>query len=501
MRINTFIAVCVVVLAADLRADDYPTEVPKGEIAGTVTDEAGQPIEGALVDAWTWYTGNETKTDKAGHFHLKGLRDDEVIELRISKAGMSPWYNRTQDSGVANLNVTLNDKTYFEGNILDADGKPLPNVLVRVDSGPKEYHNFTITDVWTETKSDANGHYKLFVAPDSYLFEVRVPEIGIFRERVEAPADQAVAQDVKLAPGIRLVVNCIDGDTNEPVPGVNVRFYRHRDMQATSDAKGQAVINNVMPGKFEVSVSSKSHVKWWSDNATDERQRTRNPNADEAWRPLQFELTPDMEPITINFERGVSVSGHIVDPDGNPVSGAVVVTARSGWDDSIDSTQRFTATTAADGSFSFILPVFDGVSCNLIAHDGAYGKWRKWANGVSEPLEMKRGEDVKDIALKLTVPATIKGKVVNRAGEPVSNKAVRVIATDSRDSRYVAPETKSDKDGNFELKFVRPGDVLVQVEPFYMRSSDGHMSAIDSTPVTIGENETKEDVTVTCTHP
>jgi hypothetical protein len=43
--------------------------------------------------------------------------------------------------------------------------------------------------------------------------------------------------------------------------------------------------------------------------------------------------------------------------------------------------------------------------------------------------------------------------------------------------------------------------VLVQVEPFYMRSSDGHMSAIDSTPVTIGENETKEDVTVTCTHP
>jgi hypothetical protein len=53
------------------------------------------------------------------------------------------------------------------------------------------------------------------------------------------------------------------------------------------------------------------------------------------------------------------------------------------------------------------------------------------------------------------------------------------------------PETKSDQDGNFELKFVRPGDVLVQVEPFYMRSSDGHMSAIDSAPVTIGENETK----------
>src|SRR5437764_3213555 len=224
MRLNSLIAVSLLVLAGDLRGADYPTDVPRGEIAGIVTDEAGNPIEGALVDAWTWYTGNETKTDKAGHFHLKGLRDDEVIELRISKAGMSPWYNRTQDSGVADLNVTLNDKTYFEGNVLDADSKPLHNILVRADSGPKEYQNFTITDVWTETKSDANGHYKLFVAPDSYTFEVRVPAIGIFRERVEAPADQAVAQDIKRAPGTPFVVDCIDAAPHEPVPGLKLNL-------------------------------------------------------------------------------------------------------------------------------------------------------------------------------------------------------------------------------------------------------------------------------------
>jgi protocatechuate 3,4-dioxygenase beta subunit len=500
MSIQRILLICVTILALDARAENYPTEVPKGEIAGTVSDESGKPIEGALVDAWTWYKGNEANTDKNGHFHLKGLREDEVTELRISKPGMSPWYNRTQDSGVADLNVTLNDKTYFEGNVLDPDGKPVPSALVRVDSGPKEYHNFTITNVWTETKSDASGHYKLFVAPDSYMFEVRVPEIGIFRERVEAPADQVVAQDVKLAPGIRFVLNCIDADTNEPVPGVNIRLYRHSDMKATSDAKGQAVISNVMPGKFEVSISSKSHVKFWSESAADEKQRTRNADADDSWRPLEFEISQDMQPLTVSLERGVNVSGHVVDPEGKPVNGAIVVTARTGWDDSIDETQRFTAKTSADGSFSFVIPAYD-FSYNLIAHDGAYGKWRMWANGVSEQLEFKRGEDVKDLTLKLTVGGTVKGKVINAAGDPVPNKSVRVISTDSRDSRYVAPETQSDKDGNFELKFVRPGDVMVQVEPFYMRSSSGPMTPIDSTPVTIGENETKEDVTVTCTRP
>jgi len=501
MRLEPLIVGLLLLIAVDLRADEYPTQVPKGEIAGMVTDEAGKPIEGALVDCWTWYTGNETETDPSGRFHLKGLGDNnDVIELRISKPGMSPWYNRTQETGVADLSVILNDKTYIEGNVLDPDGKPVPNVLVRADSGPKEYRRFTITDVWTETKSDANGHYKLFVAPDSYMFEVRVPEIGLFRERIEAPADQATQQDVKLAPGIRFVVNCVDGDTNEPVSGVNVRFYRHSDMKATSNEKGQAIIPNVMPGKFEVSVASKTHVKWWSENAADPRQQARSDNAEEAWRPIEFELTPDMEPVTIHFERGVSVSGHVVDPQGNPVSGAIVVTARTGWDDSIDETQRFTAKTSADGSFKFVIPAYD-FSYNLIAHDGAYGKWRKWANGVSEQMEFKRGEDVKDVTLKLTVGGTIKGKVVNAAGEPVANKSVRAMSTDSRDSRYVAPETKSDKDGNFELKFVRPGDVLVQVEPFYMRSDHSPMTPIDSTPVTIGENETKDDVTVTSKNP
>src|SRR5438270_10409255 len=71
--------------------EDVPTEVPVGEIAGIVTNEAGQPIEGAVVDAWIWYPGNEVKTDKDGHFHLKNLGNRGPIELRVARDGFSPW--------------------------------------------------------------------------------------------------------------------------------------------------------------------------------------------------------------------------------------------------------------------------------------------------------------------------------------------------------------------------------------------------------------------------
>src|SRR5258706_5906540 len=45
-------------------ADDPPAEVPPGEIAGIVTNQDGQPIEGALVHAMTYYP-HKTTTDNA----------------------------------------------------------------------------------------------------------------------------------------------------------------------------------------------------------------------------------------------------------------------------------------------------------------------------------------------------------------------------------------------------------------------------------------------------
>ena len=444
------------------------------------------------------YYPHKTTTDNAGRFHLKGLDKQRRNQLRISKEGFSPWYELNQSAGIGDLKVALNNKTYFEGTVTSPDGKPVPNALVRADSGPKVTDDqLHLPHVWTETTSDAEGHYKLFVAPDSYMLQVRVPDSGIARARAIVNADQALAQDIHLEPGIRFLVNCVDGDTGAAVAGAVLNVYRQKGMRATTDANGQAVFEHMPADRFEFEVTAKTYVKWWSADAANERLRERPQNLSLRWENIEFDVTPDAKPATIQLEKGITIAGQVIDPDGKPVADATIATAKFGWADSIDSTKQFTARTDAQGAFSIMLPASGDDQFCLIAHDGEYGKWRKWANGVTDPMQTKPGENKDDVTIKLTTPATIKGQVVDKAGNPVPDKWVRVMSIDERDSRYTAPDTHSDKEGNFELKFVRPGDVLVQAEPFIMKNEFGRTPPIIGVSVTVAENEVKEDVKLT----
>src|SRR5258708_3654490 len=128
------ISLILVLSAMRVFGEDPPADFPASEIAGTVTDAEGKPLEGALVDVWTWYPGNETRTNKNGHFHLKKFMGRRELELRISKEGFSPWYEPRQPCGVGDLKVALGNKTYFEGTVYSSDGKPIADALVRADS-------------------------------------------------------------------------------------------------------------------------------------------------------------------------------------------------------------------------------------------------------------------------------------------------------------------------------------------------------------------------------
>ena len=45
---------------------------------------------------------------------------------------------------------------------------------------------------------------------------------------------------------------------------------------------------------------------------------------------------------------------------------------------------------------------------------------------------------------------------------------MRAIGTDGLDNRYYVPSTKTDEQGNYELKFIRPGEHRIQAEPFWL---------------------------------
>jgi hypothetical protein len=131
------------------------------------------------------------------------------------------------------------------------------------------------------------------------------------------------------------------------------------------------------------------------------------------------------------------------------------------------------------------------MSYNLIAHDGKYGQWRKWANAVGEPFSTLPGDHIKDVELRLTRPATIRG-TVTELKSPAVGKEVRAADFDNRANRYYVPTTKTDDEGRFELKFVGPGKQYIQVEPFWLDPSQA--PAGTSTVVEVEEGATIEDV-------
>jgi len=94
------------------------------------------------------------------------------------KDAFDSWYNPQQETSVANLAVTLSNKTYFEGTVTSPDDKPVANAPIRADNGPKQGDGVRITNVWTEITSDENGHYRLYVSPDHYDIQARVPKVG-----------------------------------------------------------------------------------------------------------------------------------------------------------------------------------------------------------------------------------------------------------------------------------------------------------------------------------
>ena len=194
-----------------------------------------------------------------------------------------------------------------------------------------------------------------------------------------------------------------------------------------------------------------------------------------------------MEPVTIFTEKPVRITGKVFDPNGNTVTGATVSLARTGSGNSITGDTRYRFTTDENGTFEMIVPASNKAEYNLIAHDGKYNEWRNWGNGVAEPFHTEPGEELSGVELWLTEPATVRGSVVDKSGEPIIGRKVRAHAFDKLGNRYYDPTTETDTEGNFELKFIRPGKHYIQVYPFWLTAEDATDGTSQEIEVEVGE--------------
>jgi hypothetical protein len=454
-----------------------PRKVGPGDLAGVVVGEDGKPLEGVHVHAWDWVPDHQTTTDKDGVFLLENVAQEGKVQVRFRKPGYSPVMFVQQPAGVAGWVVAMDTKTYFEGTVRGPDGKPAPGAQIRADQGPKGARGVVITNIWTDTKADAKGRYRLCVQPDAYEFHVKAPGVGVARLPKQAIGQgQGVQLDIALEPGVTFRAVTVDAETGKPVPGVRLWHWQHKDVEGRSDAKGEVVIGEMLPGSFEFSIEAAGYTRWWSEQAKSEWNRRSIAKPELNWQrnfdDVDYDLRPGMAPVKIELERGVRVRGKVVDPEGKPVAGATVAPALTGSGNSLTGDTRFSVETGADGGFEVLLPASGKARYNLVAHDGKYEEWRKWANGVLPPLRTTPGQEIAGVVLTLSRPAAVRGKVVDARGKPVAGREVRAQAADKRENRYYDPTTTTRADGTFELRFIRPGEQFIQVAPFWLRAEE-----------------------------
>ncbi|MHB9028115.1 MAG: carboxypeptidase regulatory-like domain-containing protein, partial [Candidatus Latescibacterota bacterium] len=437
----------------------------RGVLAGTVTDESGKPLEGVLVDVWTWMPGNDTHTDRQGRFRLEGLPVEEKVQVQFSKEGYSPHMIPIQEPGVTNLAVKLGSRTYFEGRVFTPDGKAVPGALIRADRGMQWLFSGIISHLWIETKSGSDGRYRLYAEPDTLDIQVTVPGTGVARiQNQPIGENESKMLDIPLREGVAFRARVVDSVTGKPVPGVKLKNWNYPWIEGISKADGRIIIGEMLPGPFDFDIEVKGYTRWWSEDAAKGYQRYEVPKASRFQRNfdyLTFNLQPEMSEVTITAEPAVTITGKVVDPDGKPVTGATVAPTLSGDGNSLTGDTRFSVETQGDGTFEMYLPASGEAKYNIMAHDGKYGEWRTWANGVMNPIQTRPGQTISGVTIALTRPATVSGVVVNDNGKPLVNYRVHSSAIERTENRYYYPVAVTDEQGKFTLRLIRPGKNLI----------------------------------------
>jgi protocatechuate 3,4-dioxygenase beta subunit len=477
-----------------------PEQVAPDELAGVVVDTRGRPIEGVLAHAYSWVPRLKALTDKNGRFRVK-VPEQGKIEIRLTKDGYEPREFLGQPTGQAGWVVVMGDRTYFEGRVLAPDGSPVSNAPIRADSGPKRMGDGGLmTECWTEGRSGKDGRYRLYVEPGMYEFQVRVPGAGVARLPKQAIAtDEVRALDIPLAPGVNFEARVVDAQDGKPIAGFVLKDWRNPSVAGTSDSEGIIRIPAMMPGRFAFGmIQAKGYARWWSDACLSEWTRFEKANRFGFQRNLDgldFDMRPGMAPVTIHAEKAATIRGRVLAPDGKPVAGATVAPALTGSGNSLTGDTRFSVETNRDGSFTMRLPASGEIAYNLVAHDGQFQQWRTWANGILAPFRTTPGQVIDGVILSLTRPATVRGRVVDAAGQPVVGREVRASAADKRENRYYDPTTKTGPDGAFELRFIRAGRQHIQVSPFWLDAEQA--PAGTSRTLTLAEGETQVGVALT----
>ena len=315
----------------------------------------------------------------------------------------------------------VDDAFALRGVVEDSTGKPIAGATVtafRIPWGSERDDDGHPVEIGLgTTRSSADGAFALPVASGNVL-QVRASAAGFATSVLEeARAGQRVT--ITLGVGVSLTVRAVD-ERGEGVAGARVRLWAPRTWQSPSpgveaagatDADGRCRFDGLPRGSW--TMLSAVHGTLGAP----------------PWRRVELPPTGPSEQ-TVLFRVGRTLSGRVTRLEGgDPIPGARV---GLGW------TLFRAVRTNADGEF--VLSGYTG--------EGHFELFAE-APGFSSAREVVSAENRYD--LRLAPGATIVGRVVTTAGQPIADARIRASGGEVTQRRYAT----STADGRFELDGAR----------------------------------------------
>jgi len=395
-------------------------------VLGRVTDEDGAPVAGAhvaLLNMMALMSRGTPKvegaTDAEGRFSLEvstelaRTRGGTMLTARAE--GFATGIASDVAVPSAGVHVALERGVEFRLRTMDADvpGKPVPGVRAVVVAGRAFVEGISggngdlVIDHLPTDTSSTGGRVMAVLLSDEYVSALK-------ELRNVAPVDGVLdAGVVEMTRGgvVRGVVK--DAESGEPVAGAVVQMVGGLPQQLAM--VGGASAHTGEDGRFElrgVPLEATAIFARHPDYPVDP-QIARELFGGRAGPggPIFPEGSTELEKDLV-LAKGETLRGVVLDPEGEPVSGATVKSEPEGGSFlfSMIGGEPPNAVTDDEGRFS-LDALLAGQKLILVASHADYG--------ASQPVAVTPGEDT-SATLRLRAPVSIEGKVVDDAGDPVA---------------------------------------------------------------------------------
>ena len=449
---------------------DHPTLTVQAKIAGVVRDPDGLPLGGVEIDLCPNFPDTvQSKSD--GTFEIVWNDDgfygeDAVFYIFARDKGRDMGLALPVSKASTPLDLVLKPAVTLVGRVVDDNGKGIANAKLHPMLRASTWNSSFGGDYRNPLRTDANGFYEIKSLPPDNRYSLTAWAQGYGETRVdlvdtrEAVNKRLDVEVMTLATANLRVSGQVVDDEGRPVAKARVDTSRSGEGQpnvnATTDAQGQFVLDGLCEGDVYVWVSSAGKEDLLG-HATVEAGASNIKLVVGEGRPAHRYIRSKTYDETLATEQ--FVAGQAVDESGLPVAGVPVnVTAILREREEGKFTRTYSTYNrlgdVTDDQGRFIIKVDeDAAYCLLFSP-------KRQAAIIQYDVPMK----TKDLQVTLPQGGTVSGRLVriqNGRKVPIPNVEVKIERTRTRLGSFSDlgsdqdRTTKTDENGGFRFKHLR----------------------------------------------